>query len=239
MTSIPQTLGYSLIPVAVAMALSVVAAWKQTSGFVRSCIQHFAGGVVFAVAAVELLPDIVKRHLPVEVGVGFALGVIAMLGLRSFTRRLEERNDSPGVSGSLLVPVGIDIAIDGLLLGIGFAAGARQGLLLTFAFAAEFASLALAVTATLRKSGVARAKSLAIASAVVLVFPVTSVLGVTVLRGIGKDTMEIVLAFGLAALLYLVTEELLVEAHEEPETPVTTSSFFAGFLIFLLVGMQT
>jgi ZIP family zinc transporter len=34
-----------------------------------------------------------------------------------------------------------------------------------------------------------------------------------------------------------VTEELLTEAHEVPETPLITSSFFAGFLVFLILGM--
>jgi ZIP family zinc transporter len=46
-----------------------------------------------------------------------------------------------------------------------------------------------------------------------------------------------VLSFGLAALLFLVTEELLIEAHEETETPLLTLSFFVGFLLFLLLGM--
>ena len=39
-----------------------------------------------------------------------------------------------------------------------------------------------------------------------------------------------VLAFG-AALLYLVTEELLIEAHETRDTPILTASFFFGFII--------
>jgi ZIP family zinc transporter len=49
--------------------------------------------------------------------------------------------------------------------------------------------------------------------------------------------MELVLSFGLAALLFLVVEELLVEAHEVPETPLITSTFFAGFLLFLVLGI--
>ena len=49
--------------------------------------------------------------------------------------------------------------------------------------------------------------------------------------------MEVVLSFGLAALLYLVTEELLREAHEERETTLATATFFAGFLAFLVIGM--
>ena len=35
------------------------------------------------------------------------------------------------------------------------------------------------------------------------------------------------------ALLYLVTEELLVEAHEKPDTPLISSMFFVGFLALL------
>jgi ZIP family zinc transporter len=34
-----------------------------------------------------------------------------------------------------------------------------------------------------------------------------------------------------------VTEELLIEAHESADTALTTTMFFAGFLIFLLLDM--
>ena len=53
--------------------------------------------------------------------------------------------------------------------------------------------------------------------------------------------MEAVLAFTCAALLYLVAEELLVEAHEgreESETPLETAVFFAGFLALLILDMM-
>ena len=43
------------------------------------------------------------------------------------------------------------------------------------------------------------------------------------------------LSFGLMALLYLVTEELLVEAHEKPDRPWITSLFLVGFLSVLLL----
>ncbi len=44
------------------------------------------------------------------------------------------------------------------------------------------------------------------------------------------------LAFGLVALLYLVTAEVLVEAHETPDKPWITAMFFAGFLLLLLLA---
>lgn len=43
------------------------------------------------------------------------------------------------------------------------------------------------------------------------------------------------LSFGLIALLYLVTEELLVEAHAKPDSPLISAMFFVGFLGLLLL----
>lgn len=42
-------------------------------------------------------------------------------------------------------------------------------------------------------------------------------------------------AFGLIDLLYLVTEQLLVEAHEVPERPWITAMIFVGFLLLFLL----
>lgn len=43
------------------------------------------------------------------------------------------------------------------------------------------------------------------------------------------------LGLGTVALLYLVTEELLTEAHEVPDTPLATAAFFIGFVVFFLL----
>ena len=66
---------------------------------------------------------------------------------------------------------------------------------------------------------------------------VGAVLGRTLLADASVHTLAGLLAFGCAALLFLVTEELLIEAHESANTSVTTAMFFVGFLIFLLLGM--
>ncbi len=66
---------------------------------------------------------------------------------------------------------------------------------------------------------------------------VGAVIGNIALKDVSEEVLEIVLSFGLAALLYLVTEGLLVEAHEEPESSLSTTFFFVGFLVFLILGM--
>ena len=57
------------------------------------------------------------------------------------------------------------------------------------------------------------------------------------LGGLSGAPFAAVLGFGSAALLYPVTDELLVQAHEIPETPLTTAAFFASVLALLVIEM--
>ena len=242
-------LGFSLLPAIVMIAGAGLAVWRAPGPQLRSAILHFAAGVIFSVVAVELLPDIVQHHAPYEVALGFSLGVAAMLGLRTLTQRLEKQAAAAPASSvepatataplpwGLLVAIGIDILIDGLLLGIGFAAGAKEGTLLAIALTIELLSLGLATAVELRDGGHGKGRSVAIVAGTSLMLLLGAGIGTTVLRGVTSNVLEIVLSFGLAALLFLVTEELLTEAHEEAETPLLTLAFFVGFLLFLLLGM--
>jgi ZIP family zinc transporter len=260
---------YSLLPAAVMIVGAIAAVLRPPGPALRSAILHFAAGVVFSVVAVELLPDIVRQHRPIEVGIGFGLGVLVMLGLRQLTRRLEKKEaaeatpelaarptgqagtgdvavstagaEVPAASGALpwglLVGVGIDIFIDGLLLGIGFAAGAKEGTLLAIALTIELLSLGLATAVELRQAGFGKMRAVGIVAGLALALLLGAGVGTIVLSGATGNLLEIVLSFGLAALLFLVTEELLTEAHEEEESPWLTSAFFVGFLLFLILGM--
>lgn len=246
--------GFAALPVAAAIIGAVIAAFRPPGAKIRSVLQHFAAGVVFSVVAVELLPDVMKEHNAVATSIGFALGVAIMLGIKKLTgESKEESNDENGatagsaaeekeekiepISFSMLAGIGVDVLIDGFLLGIGFAAGAKEGKLLAFALTVELLSLGLAMASTMAQGGTPRLKIILITAALSLLIFVGAGLGATVLQHVSSETLEAVLSFGLAALLFLVTEELLIEAHEVPETPLITSAFFAGFLLFLILGM--
>lgn len=217
----------------------VIAAWRPPGPYMRSAILHFAGGVVLAVVAVELLPHVMQIDDPPYVVAGFSMGIGLMLLIKRVTHHLEEKKESSNaISMGLIFGVGIDIFIDGLLLGIGFAAGAKEGLLLTGALTAEVLSLGLATATSLGQSGVSRLKSVGMVAGLALLFAAGAGGGATVLSGLTGRPLETVLSFGVAALLYLVTEELLIEAHEVEETPWLTATFFVGFLVFLVLGMM-
>lgn len=232
-----SVLSFALLPVAAAIIGAGFAVFRPPGSTIRSYVQHLAAGVVFSVVAVELLPEIAEKHQPVEVAAGFSLGVLLMLGIRYLTRGIEEKKSEKESFVGLLTAVGVDVLLDGLLIGISFAAGAKAGRLLTFALTIELLSLGLATSVALGKSGKSRLRIIATVSLLSLLIVVGAAVGGTVLNAASDSVLEIVLSFGLAALLFLVTEELLVEAHEEPETPLSTATFFGGFLLFLILGM--
>ncbi|HND47195.1 MAG: transporter [Anaerolineae bacterium] len=232
-----QLLGYALIPAATMTLAGIWATLRVPGENTRSALMHFAAGVVFAVVAVEFLPDLVHEHSVLATAVGFTLGTAAMLGVRlwSETRAKKNLEKSETASGSLIVATAVDIVVDGLMLGIGFAAGAKQGILLTVALAFELISLGLAVALELKQGRISRGRILSSIIALSGLFIFGAVAGSAALSLISGALLAGVIAFGAAALLFLVTEELLTEAHEVAENPLLTSAFFVGFLaVFLL-----
>ena len=243
-SALTTVIGLAFVPVAATAVGATLAALKPPGKTTRSAVQHFAAGVVFSVVAVELLPDVVRVHDAFEIGATFAAGVVLMLLIALLERRLEadaERTETGrgivGANVGQLVGVGVDVLLDGLLIGVAFAAGARQGVFLTIALSLELLTLGVAIAASSRARGASRVATIVTPVAVSLLLVVGAIVGDTVLRGASEHTLAGVLSFGCAALLYLVTEELLVEAHEAAETPFATAMFFAGFLLFLLLGM--
>lgn len=217
----------------------LLAIFRNPKAAWRSAILHFAAGVIFSVVAVELLPDIVKRHDPVQIVIGFTLGIITMLLIRRLTERKETAEAVAGkvIPIAMLVAIGVDIMIDGLVLGIGFAAGEKEGIMLALALSIELFSLGIAMITELKQNGATRLKAIAYISPSIILFFVTTLFSAVFLKHLSEKPLEIILSFGLSALMFLVTEELLVEAHEEKESAWLTSAFFFGFLLFLIIGM--
>src|SRR5262245_25946789 len=112
MDPVAQSALYSLAPVAGMIAGGAAAAWWQPGGRVRSYIQHFAAGVVFAAVGVEVLPDVMHQPDPLAAGVGFALGVAAMLAIRAMSRRAESSRGQSAAGRTpwaLVAAVAVDV----------------------------------------------------------------------------------------------------------------------------------
>lgn len=246
MNAVGQAAVLVTFPVAAATAGSTLAVVRRPGTRVVSGVQHFAAGVVIAALVGELMPDLRERgHLPWAAG-GFAVGAALVLGLAVIGRRLEHRPRAAGSSMrrswlallplGLVVTVGIDLLIDGLLVGLGAAAGSKTGLILTVALTLEILFLAVSVAGELGDRGIARLPAVISCTALGLLTAVGAIGGAALLGQAGDTVLAFGLAFGAAALLYLAVEELLVEAHEQAETTVLSAMFFLGFLTIYLLG---
>lgn len=220
-----------LIPALVAVMGGVLAMVWHPSHQTRSLIQHFAAGVVLAALAVEVLPDIQGEHASgVVIIIAFALGSLFMYVMKLWAMQLEAGVDaaSGNLSHGLVIATFVDIAVDGFIIGAGFAAGGQTGLILALGLSVELLFLGLSLTAENTKGW----RIIALSTALGVTVLMFAVLGRWLLAGASHDVIAAALAFSAAALLYLVTEELLIEAHEVEEKPIATLVLFAGFLVF-------
>jgi ZIP family zinc transporter len=218
---------YALIPVFAVFVGAVFAVLQRPGPKLVSAVQHLAAGVVFAAAAAEILPQVKHGGSLWATFIGGTLGVLVML----FVKSLEGRWQGPV---GMVSAIGIDIFIDGLVLGLAFLAGEKAGVLLTIALTLEVLFLGLTVTAELGETIRSRAQIVALSVALALLLPLGT-LAATPVALLPAQVITGFLAFGLIALLYLVAEELLVEAHEQPDSPLITAMFFVGFLALLMI----
>jgi ZIP family zinc transporter len=224
---------YTLIPVAAALGGAIFAAVRTPSERLQTNVQHFAAGMIFAAAALELLPPI-REQPPIVAIIGFLAGTATMVASRRLSEKLDERNGGTRVSG-LLVASAIDVLIDGVILGATFTMSARQGILLTIALALGILFLGLSVAVTLRQAEISRGRVIAMTGGIALAMPVGTAIGAITLRNATAPVLATVLAFGAVVLMYLVTEELLVRAHKVKISPWAMPLFFGAFLLYLVI----
>jgi ZIP family zinc transporter len=224
-------------PVLAGIIGGVVAVVRTPSAALVSGVQHFAAGVVMAAVAGEVLPELRVRGPLWLVVVGFGAGVAVLVLLQ----RPEDEDEVADADGKLpvgfLAAVAIDLFIDGLLVATGATVSRRTAVIIAIALTVEVLFLGLSVALRLAGSGVPRVRAAVITGGVSLVTAVGAVLGALVLGGAGSTVLTLVLAFAAAALLWLVVEELLVEAHEAPQWPWMAVMFFAGFLALYCLGV--
>ena len=221
-------LGYTFIPMLAAVLGAVIAVSYAPSPRAVSAFQHLAAGVVFAAAAGELLPELLEQPYSFPILIGGGGGILMTFAVKA----VEEYY---GEASSFIIAVVFDTLVDGLIIGLGFVAGQAQGLLLTFALTLEVLFLGLALTSSLALQ-YSRAAIIGISVVIGAMLPIGATLGMAA-AGLPPGVISAGYAFGLVALLYLVTEELLVEAHAQPQndSPFVTALFFIVFLGVVLL----
>lgn len=110
--------------------------------------------------------------------------------------------------------------------------------MLTIALTLEVFFLGMSCSTALASGGARRSRIVIAILALAAALLGGAFVGAMFLASASAVLLDAVLAFGVAALLYLVIEELLVEAHDVPETAFQTAMFFVGFITLLVIEMM-
>jgi len=252
------------LPAAITLLSAFSALFLKVSKNVESALGHFAAGVVLSACANELLPMVSGK----EVGIWpLSLGFLGGMGLMMLVRKCFPEDDdddddddkkealleaaAPSKDGGTMpwatvIPMAIDFVLDGILMGLSFAAaagsgddtessedsGPSAGLIIVISLSVEKITLGSSTTLAMIKSGVSKFTALGVVTALAASMFLGAAFGATVVASLqGTPIFYSAIAFGVASLLWLVTEELLEEAHEVKDTTMTPVYFFAGFLI--------
>lgn len=220
----------------------------------------FAAGVMIAASVWSLLnPAIEQAEELGQIGWipaagGFLLGVAFLLALDTFLPHLHPEEDQPeGIQTSwkrttlLVSAVTLHNIPEGMSVGLLFAMAARASGAAADVYLGMAFALALgmglqnfpegaAVSLPLAREGMSRTKAFAMGSLSGIVEPIFGI-AVVLVSGWITPFMPWMLAFAAGAMIYVVVEELIPEAHLGEHSNVGTLGVIAGFVLMMVLDV--
>ncbi|MDR1406244.1 MAG: ZIP family metal transporter [Prevotellaceae bacterium] len=231
---------------------------RRTARVMQTLFLGFAAGVMIAAAVFGLLsPAIDEAEALGQTGWlpaagGCVLGALFLFGLDRLIPHLHPAtNTQEGLSSSmkrttlLVSAVTLHNIPEGMAVGLSFALAAQHG-----GDAAMYASavaLALgigiqnfpegaAISLPLRQEGMKAGRAFLLGCMSGIVEPVFG-LAMVLLAGFIAPWMPWLLAFAAGAMLYVVVEELIPEAHLGEHSNAGTLSVMAGFVLMMILDV--
>ena len=200
-----------------------------------------AGGVMLAVVSVDLLPNAWKIGPPLQVGVGFALGLLFMylaeirLNVSDNTLPLSRRQRLKRTG--LLVATGIALhdLPEGMAIAVSQEAAPGLGFLIFIAITLHNLPEGMATTAPLKMAGIRWWKILLLNIGIAFFTPLGALVGLLALEGV-QNSLAFFLALAAGAMTFLVFAELLPLSRERhPRYALLGGTI--GFISFTLISI--
>ena len=205
----------------------------------------FAAGVMVAASVWSLLipsmemAEEMGQSPALPVGGGFLLGGAFLMVLDRLTPHLHIGSSDPeGLPAHLSRTTMIVLAVTLHNIPEGMAVG------LAFSLAAQDTGMGLqnfpegaAISLPLRSDGVGTGRAFAAGALSGVVEPIFGLLTVLVAGSVSL-VMPWVLSFAAGAMIYVVVEELIPEAHLGEHSHVGTASVMCGFLVMMLLDVM-
>ena len=208
----------------------------------RQAMLGFAAGVMTAASVWSLLLPAIERSealgLPgwLPPGVGLLAGAVFLAAMDLWLRQLRRGQNDHG-SALLMAAVTLHNIPEGMAVGLAFALAARGGD--PTAAAALAAGIGIqnfpegaAISLPMRQEGSSRSRAFLGGALSGAVEPVFGLLAVVCAAG-AEPAMPWILSFSAGAMLYVVAEELIPQAHSR----AGTWGFLTGFLIMMTLDV--
>ena len=231
---------------------------KTLQGSIQRIFLGFAAGVMIAASVWSLLiPAIEEAESSGGVGWipaagGFVLGIAFLLMLDYLMPHLHIGAQQPeGLSASfkrttlLMLAVTLHNIPEGMAVGLSFALAAQHpespgflsgAIALAIGMGIQNFPEGAAISLPLRQEGFSTGKSFVYGALSGLVELIFGVLVVLVAGGV-QPLMPWMLAFAAGAMMYVVVEELIPEAHLGEHSNTGTLGVMAGFLVMMILDV--
>ncbi|MDE0803317.1 MAG: hypothetical protein OSA99_08335 [Acidimicrobiales bacterium] len=229
-----QVMALAMLPVAGNFAGAVLAEMAPGSDRWRNRALHAAVGVVFAVVAVEIMPEALAVLEGWEIAGAFLLGGTAYLGVQWFTER---RTTGTNRMWMIYLAVATDLFGDGLLIGAGTSVTASLGLVLAVGQVLADIPEGAASVLTFRANDIGRRNRLLLSASFAIPALIGAAMSYLTLRN-QSDAAQTAALVATAGLFSVAAfEDIIVEAHEaSDDTRASTVALLVGFALFVLVS---
>lgn len=236
---------------------------KEVNQAVQRIFLGFAAGVMIAASVWSLLiPAIEEAEAAGGIGWmpaagGFVLGVLFLIVLDSLLPHLHadmsnpKGNKAEGISSTwkrttlLVMAVTLHNIPEGMAVGLAFALAAQHGsdpalytsaMALAIGIGIQNFPEGAAISLPLRQEGLSTGKAFIRGSMSGIVEPIFGILTVLIAGSI-VPLMPWLLSFAAGAMMYVVVEELIPEAHLGEHSNAGTLGVMGGFLIMMILDV--
>ena len=231
---------------------------KDMSPKLQRVFLGFAAGVMIAASVWSLLIPAMEmaeeagKNAMLPAGLGFALGGLFLMLLDGLMPHMHLDCDQPeGLpchwkrTTMIVVAVTLHNIPEGMAVGLSFATaaydlspGALMGALaLAIGMGLQNFPEGAAVSLPLKSKGVSNGKAFLCGALSGIVEPIFGLLTVLI-AGSVVGLMPWILSFAAGAMIYVVVEELIPEAHLGEHSHAGTASVMAGFLVMMLLDVM-
>ncbi len=231
---------------------------KTVSTTVQRIFLGFAAGVMIAASVWSLLIPAMNQAADagqiawIPAAGGFILGVVFLMLMDRVLPHLHPGSkESEGVSSSwkrttlLVVAVTLHNIPEGMAVGLSFALAAQNTANATMYTSALALAIGIgiqnfpegaAISLPLRQEGLSSGKSFVYGSLSGIVEPIFGIL-VVLIAGSIQPLMPWLLSFAAGAMMYVVIEELVPEAHLGEHSHTGTLGVMGGFLVMMILDV--